>query len=458
MGQKKTSKRDDGPEELHGEEEVKATNKVAKKTRVSTATDDRRSKTLGHAARLPPIVWVHDTKYSWWPGKLKPYPPADDYATVSRFGSVRPKTVTVKCTEDFVLPFEHTRKEGFREHGTQSSYSVAFQKAFKDACQAQLQEDDDLPNLDDVLDHINTALPIAKDIVATKTNTSNLAARPPTAAAVIHTPDPSLTIPGEGIFALSERVYYPARILEFNDKTGKYKVEFATGHQHTIERTKFYTKYEQKFLTCPLGTLRRPEINENYENEKLRQHVHDLFPALHEIVRGAPDKANRSRDFFKGAKDRIALAQKVGPGAFDAQEYAFIRRLLVAQFMPSINTKRRKTLNGSSQSSSSFSRRSQQATAKAEATAAAANTPLEGPDAVTKGLSDQRRLLFVTDVLLPETVTRLTMVHRGISYEDAHQLVQDCVRDESKDISWVEDIYSARESFLEGRSFRGTAK
>ncbi|KAG0250939.1 hypothetical protein DFQ27_009125 [Actinomortierella ambigua] len=372
---------------------------------------------------------------------LKPYPPAEDYVTVSRFGAIRPKSVTVECREDFVLPFECTRKEEFREHGAQSPYSAVFQTAFKDACQAQLHEDDDLPSLDSVLDHLATQPPIAKEKTSAKSKTK----KPPSSTvAVIHTPDPS-----------------PCGIFTYSSHFSRLQVEFATGHQHTLERAKFYTKYEQKFLTCPLGVLQRPEIDEKYENERLRQHVQVLIPALYEIVRGTPDKADRASDFFKGDKERRALAQKVGPGAFDAQEYAYIRRLLLAEFMPSITTNRRKSLNGSSQQFPSSSRRGHhhQATATAtEGTAAATPiSPLEEEGDITKGLSEQRRLLFVTDVLLPETITRLTMMYRGVPYENAHQLIQDCVRDDNKDISWVEDIYSARESFLEGRSFRGTA-
>ncbi|KAG0223704.1 hypothetical protein BGW42_005718 [Actinomortierella wolfii] len=409
-----------GPEAGEPQREDKAV-KISKD---SSATDSRVRRSVGvsHAARLPPIVWVYDTKYSWWPGKLKPYPPAADYATVLRFGSIRPKSLKVKCTEEFVLPFEHSRKEEFRQLGDKSRYSVAFQSAFKDACQEQLHEDDDLPSADDFMDQIATQRPVANDTTVPKLKATNL------------------TIPGEGVFALSQRVYYPARILEFNEKTGKYKVEFATGHQNTMERTKFYTKYEQKFLTCPLGELKRPEIDEDYEDDELRQHVQSLFPALYAIVRGEPDKADRASDFFRSGKDRRALAQKVGSGAFDAQEYAYIRRLLLDEFIPSVNTKGRRTLNGDQSSR----QRTQTA------------SPMQGPDDITKDLSEQRRLLFVTDVLLPETITRLTMVYQGVTYEDAHRLVQNCVRDDSKDISWVEDIYSARESFLEGRSFRDT--
>ncbi|KAF9944430.1 hypothetical protein BGZ65_012068, partial [Modicella reniformis] len=42
------------------------------------------------AATLPRIVWVYDSEYQWWPGKITQYPPEGNRAIVARFGNIEP--------------------------------------------------------------------------------------------------------------------------------------------------------------------------------------------------------------------------------------------------------------------------------------------------------------------------------------------------------------------------------
>ncbi|KAF9290027.1 hypothetical protein BGZ68_008108 [Mortierella alpina] len=286
-----------------------------------------------HAATLPRIVWVFDAKHHWWPGKITQYPPKDNVAKVSRFGNVKPKSIVLECSESNILPFEHVSKESLQQQGLQSQFSKAFDTALREAIEAQLKDDDGLPSLDDIINHFSSA---PSTSIETARKDTAIRQRPPVRPDMTYMPDSSLSIPGELILAHWERLYYPARIISFNEKSNKYKVEYATGNSLSIERKKFFTRYEKGFQTCQLGDLAAPTI-EGYEDKELEL---------------------------------------------------------------------------------------------------------------------QMRLHFFTDVLLPETITRLTMRRYNLSYAEADLRVLEGTRDGATDTWWVDDVLAARESFLYARSLQ----
>ncbi|KAG0071611.1 hypothetical protein BGZ90_012195 [Linnemannia elongata] len=393
---------------------------------------------IPHSAILTQVVWVFDTKYQWWPGKIKPYPPQNNQAKVTRLGSVKPKTITVECVETSILPFEHVSKERFRQSGSMSSHARAFQEAYKEASAEQLKDDDGLPSMDDVFSHLSALPPTSrspslKDTVCQKT----------TIADIEYVPDSSLTIPGELILAQAERGhYYPGRIESFNRKTNKYKIELATGHYPSLERKRFYTRYQKEFLTCQLGEMANAEEDENYEDIELESEVVDLYPTLYAIVAGTHDEAGRLKAFLKGGTAKNQLAQRVGPGDFTQNQYMLISRILQSEFLPDLSTtKQIPRLMGHSPSAAGTATGGEKGF-----------VPMKREGDVTFAYSGIKRVQFVTEVLLPETVTRLTMRRKGMSYADADKDVFKAVRSRNTDHYWVEDILAARESFLDGTS------
>ncbi|KAF9137987.1 Structural maintenance of chromosomes protein 3 [Mortierella sp. GBA39] len=358
---------------------------------------------IPHSAILTQVVWVFDDKYQWWPGKIKPYPPQNNQAKVTRFGSVKPKTITVECVETSILPFEHVSKERFRQSGSISSHVRAFQDAYKEASAEQLKDDDGLPSMDDVFSQLSTLPPTSnspslKDTVCQKT----------TNAVVEYVPDPSLTIPGELLLAQAERGhYYPGRIKSFNSKTNKYKIELATGHYPSLERKRFYTRYQKEFLTCQLGEMAKAEVDENYEDTELESEVVDLYPTLYAIVAGTHDEAGRLKAFLQGGNAKNQLARRVGPGDFTQNQYMLLSRILQSEFLPDLNTtKRIPRLMGHSPSAAG--------TETGGEGGEGGFSPMKRDGDVTFAYSGIKRVQFVTEVLLPETVTRLTMRRRDL--------------------------------------------
>ncbi|KAF8966725.1 hypothetical protein BGZ46_000317, partial [Entomortierella lignicola] len=302
-------------------------------------------------------------------------------------------TITVECLESNILPFGDKPQEHLlSKHNT--SHSEAFENALKQASEAQIEDDDDLPGWDDVMNGLSTA-PVHS--VST-----------PAPSAIKESQRKLLSIPGELVLAWSERFYYPGRISSFNNKTNKYK----------------------------LGALAIPTITENYRDKELEAQIHELYPALYDIVAGKHDEAGRLKAFMEGGKAKRALAQRVGPGRFGRGEYGLISTLLQIEFLPDLAT----------------TKQSHPGLAALTEAETMAGSPMKCEGDVTQDFSDQMRLHFVTDVLLPEMITLLTMRRRNISYAEADREILECKRDEITDTWWVDDILAARESFLEGNS------
>ncbi|KAG0297924.1 hypothetical protein BGZ98_000378 [Dissophora globulifera] len=358
---------------------------------------------LTHAATLPRIVWVLDTQGQWWPGKITKYPPEDNIAQVARFGHIDPKDVTVECSESNILPLA---QKPASLSTVEPSQKEAFEAAMKEANEAQLHDDDDLPSMDDILSQFTTS--------------TSSSIPTPSSARKGHL-DTSKRL------SKTDSTYMPD--IRF--------VDYASGHSISIDRRKFFTQYEKGFQTCPLGELALPTIMDNYEDKELEAQVRNLYPVLHSIVAGTHDESGRLRDFLEGGKVRRALAQRVGPGPFNRAEYALISNLLHAEFLPDLATTKKALLSTAQESS-----------------LAAGNVPMKREGDITRDFSDQLRLRFVSDVLLPETITRLTMQRRDLGYADAERAVMECAGDDGTDTWWVDDVLAARESFLDGQTTR----
>ncbi|KAF9180603.1 hypothetical protein BGZ51_006083 [Haplosporangium sp. Z 767] len=366
--------------------------------------------------------------------KITKYPPTDNQAKVSRFGNIKPKTIVVECSASNIIPFEHESKESYHQSGAKSSYAQTFISAFRDANEAQIKDDDDLPSLDEALNQSPSA-PALASIQHLKLDKDKSYPRKFARTESNYMLDSSLTIPGELVLACPDRLYYPGRIMDFNNKTNKYKIQFAYGSCVSLERKKLFTRYEKGFQTCPLGEMEQPKIHENFSDEELESQVRDVFPGLYTVITGTHDESGRLKAFLKGGKEKRALAQRVGPGQFTRDQYALIHGMLQTEFLPDLSTTKRICANGPP---------------RKKKITQSEPLPMKRERDITRDFSDQMRLHFVTDVLLPETITRLTMRRNNLEYQEAEKLVLQGTRDESTDIWWVDDILAARESFLDG--------
>lgn len=195
------------------------------------------------------------------------------------------------------------------------------------------------------------------------------------------------------------------------------------------------------FPSPKLGEMAMPTVIENYREPELQDLVVDIYPELYAIIAGNQDEGGRSQAFMKGGKARLSLAQRVGPGCFNKAQYALISSMLQAEFLPDLSTTKKMDLTPGTQST--------ETTGAALPTSQAPGTPMKREGDLTKDFSDQMRLHFVMDVLLPETIARLTMKRNGVSFEEAEHNIQTGDRDDS-DTWWVDDVLAARESFLDG--------
>ncbi|KAF9173848.1 autophagy protein 17 [Mortierella sp. AD010] len=382
-----------------------------RKKPASSSANKTKKIEIPHSAKLPRIVWIYDDKYQWWPGKITKYPPVDNKATVSRFGNTKPKTLTVECSESNILPFGDKPQE-HQLSRNRTTHSEAFEAALKQASEAQIADDDDLPGWDEVMNELSTTRTPAIPVSAPSALKENQRKMVKTES--IYMPDTSLTIPGELVLAWADRFYYPGRISSFNNKSNKYKIDFATGHSSSVERKKFFTRYEKGFQTCPLGELALPSFAD-YRDTELESQVCELYPILYDIIAGKHDEAGRLKAFMEGGKARRSLAQRVGPGSFGRGEYGLISALLQSEFLPDLATTR-KPVTGTVITTTGIQAGATRGIAAEEA---ALGPPMKREGDVTQDFSDQMRLHFVTDVLLPETITRLTMRRNNISYSEA---------------------------------------
>ncbi|KAF9315107.1 hypothetical protein BG003_003479 [Podila horticola] len=399
----------------------------AKKRPTTKDSSTKRTRTkpydlpkLSYSVSLPKIVWVFDKQYQWWPGEISPYPPQGNCVKVARFGNIKPKLLQVECIESNIRPFLHPSKTEYHTHGSESQYANIFERAYRQASDAQMKDDDDLP--DDIFSLIEKAVPTpthtlvptihpkeaqapGAQIVPTRKKNASTPSTRTTPSSSGYFPDKSLAIPGELVLARaqSERVYYPGKVLSFNEKSNKFK----------------------------LGALEQPKLNPNYENEELQSLLSKLYPGLYAIVAGAQDEGGRLTNFLKGGKARRDLSGRVSPGRFNRQEYIYINNMLQAEFLPDLITTKRLGLKST------------------PTQLPGEHAPMKKKGDVTEDFNDQLRLHFVLEVLLPETITRLTMDMNKCTYKEADEQVE---RVENNSQHWVDEVLAARESFLEGRA------
>jgi len=164
--------------------------------------------------------------------------------------------------------------------------------------------------------------------------------------------------------------------------------------------------------------------------------VRELYPAIYNIIAGEQDEAGRLKAFMKGGRAKCTLSQRVGPGGFSRAQYSIISNMLQSEFLPDLSTTKQLHRNGLTNGSTPQH-----------------GTPMKRDGDVTRLFSDQMRLHFFTDVLLPETITLLTMRRYNLSYAEADLRVLEGAR-EVTDTWWVEDVYAARESFLDAHSLQ----
>lgn len=176
---------------------------------------------------------------------------------------------------------------------------------------------------------------------------------------------------------------------------------------------------------------------EGYEDKELELQVREVYPVIYKIIAGVQDEAGRLEAFMKGGKAKSTLSQRVGPGDFSRNEYTFISNMLQSEFLSDLSTTKQLHTNG-----------------LVNGTAPQYDTPMKREGDVTRSFSDQMRLHFFTDVLLPETITRLTMRRYNLSYAEADLRVLEGTRDGVTDTWWVDDVLAARESFLYARSLQ----
>ncbi|KAG0348495.1 hypothetical protein BG004_005015, partial [Podila humilis] len=181
-----------------------------------------------------------------------------------------------------------------------------------------------------------------------------------------------------------------------------------------------------------LADFEKPQLDPDYENQELRMLLISIYPALNSIIAGIEDEGGRLRDFLADGKRRRSLAQRVGPGRFDWQEFTYINSLLQKEYIPEVITTNNTIIGASKAAAMELQDR-----------------PMQRDDAVTKHYLPQTRLRFVADVLVPEAITRLTMAMENIGYKEADETIQsaDCNTE-----YWVDEVLAARESFLEGRA------
>ena len=154
--------------------------------------------------------------------------------------------------------------------------------------------------------------------------------------------------------------------------------------------------------------------------------VEELALILCRVASGNESVAWRYQHFIEGGKARRRLAASVSHGPFALSEIGFIAKLLRAMFVPEVAASIDEKINSEDLSSTVTSQIDK-------------SSPFHE-------FSNELKLRFVHDVLVPETIIRLIMDHEEVSYEKAeHMMVHGY-----EEVGWVETLLSARESFRTG--------
>ncbi|CAG8530926.1 13175_t:CDS:2 [Acaulospora morrowiae] len=244
--------------------------------------------------------------------------------------------------------------------------------------------------------------------------------------------DESLKIPGEPVLACVNKKYYPAQIICYTEPD-KYRVRLCYGWLRWISRKEFYTRYEEEFQTCQLGAIHmEDDEDQNHNDPELIKKVHNLEGKLYQVLIGMDESAWRYKHFVEGGKKRRLLAHKVSAGPYNKSEYTMVARVLRGMFVPKVA----ESIDRNNVISSPKKNR--------EVKIFLQN---DGTQPAFYRYSEELKLRFVNDVLLPEAIIRLIMEKEEINYEAA----EDKMLTGNSEEEWVEDLLAERTSFQVGR-------
>ncbi|CAG8740231.1 14307_t:CDS:2, partial [Acaulospora morrowiae] len=214
----------------------------------------------------------------------------------------------------------------------------------------------------------------------------------------------------------------------------KYRVKLCYGAFRWISRKEFYTRYEEEFQTCQLGEfiMDEDEEDQNHNDPELIKKVHNLEDELYQVLIGMDESAWRYKHFVEGGKKRRLLAHKVSAGPYNKNEYTMVARVLRGMFVPKVaeSIDRNKVISSPKKNREVKILRQN-----------------DGAQPAFYRYSEELKLRFVNDVLLPETIIRLIMEKEEIDYETA----EDKMLTGNREDEWVEDLLAERTSFQVGR-------
>ncbi|CAG8570874.1 610_t:CDS:2 [Funneliformis mosseae] len=402
---------------------------------------------------LPTVVWVNDEERGWWPSEIISKDKSEIPLLVRLFGLNSPCNLELHTiSKSTILPFHNKLYMQLRKTGENSNMKGLFTKALAEAIAKETEDNDGLPSEDWAIQMVvensspNKKKRIGKSLsneqLAKEINNSSIFGKEsPSWEKSISSDfeigkDGNLQIPGEYVLAKYQKKFYPATIIGF-DKPDKYKVRFFDNVSHNLKRKEFFTKYEDGFKTCELGCFEMDYEDPTYEEPELVKTIQSLEPILSQILRGKENSSWRFQHFYMGGKKRNLLASKVSPGPFTLSQFGLIAKVLRGMFIPEI--------------AESIDKKSKILSPKKLTNKRVVNdetiTIQHEESLFNSELSNDMKLRFVNDVLLPETIIRLIMIDEKIGYKEA-----DCkMLDGYNELRWVENLIAERTSFQVGR-------
>ncbi|CAI2166445.1 11241_t:CDS:2 [Funneliformis geosporum] len=440
---------------------------------------------------LPNVVWVNDGKRGWWPSEIISKDKSEKPLLVRLFGQESPcKLELHNISKSTILPFHNELFTQLRKTGENSNMKELFTKAMTEAMAKETEDNDGLPSEDWAIQMVvENSSPnsqkkrigkIANEKRTKEINNSSVFGKESLRWEKFISKegsdfeigkDGNLQIPGEYVLARARptKKYYPATIISF-DKPDKYKILFCDHSSGTVKRNDFFTKYEGGFKTCELGCFEMEYEDPTYEEPDLIKTIQSLEPILSQILRGKENSSWRFQHFYMGGKKRNLLASKVSQGPFTLSQFGLIARVLRGMFIPEIAEsidKKSKILSPVKLTNKRDIKNEEESiegvTAKSK-NVVDNDKSMNIEDSITiqheeslfdSDLSNDIKLRFVNDVLLPETIIRLIMIDEKIGYEEA-----DCkMLDGYNELRWVENLIAERTSFQVGsESLREKAK
>ncbi|KAG9291571.1 hypothetical protein G9A89_021990 [Geosiphon pyriformis] len=407
---------------------------------------------------LPTVVWVKEKEGAgWWPAEIISEDKSQFPLLVKKFGRIIPNIIEVPVTSsEWILPFNHELAPDFRAAGEISDLQGLFAKAMELALEKDAQENDGLPDEDWAIQKVPTTpivTKLKKPVTSKISNNRGDRSASPISPVKIdqHDKDSNffdrgLKIPGELVLVrstLHRRIvkYYPGRIEAFIEPD-KYEIEYCDKSHKICGRKDFFTSMDSEFTTCELGEWEQEKEDPNYDDPSVRERVQQLRPILERVAIGKEQLSWRYNDFVEGGKSRRLLAENVGRGPFDLNEFGLIFRILRAMFVPEVT---QSIVKASAPTHNRFKRkRPLPASYNSHPSIILSSNE---PGIPFLSYSSDLKLRFVNDVLIPETIIRLIMDQEHVSYKDADALMLNGY----EEVGWVDRIMAIRNSFLSGK-------